>query len=641
MDAFEQSEKLRQSLTPFVQRIIDDKTRECFRTYKAKVVSAPDLNTGKCDVALVGQDSVLSLPYSSSVRMAEVGDMVWVATTYNSFRNAIVWQLIEEKNQSSDDQGGKGEKGDKGDKGDQGEKGEKGDAGEDAAKLVSQVLQGQDSNGGNIYLQTYDDGTTFVFTAPKGEKGDKGDAADNKIIKITTESGTATDEMIEFLNSADENLSIEYNNCIYRYVGEFQGAYPCIAFSTVSVGTIDPTSAELSNIIFYNGLSDGLSWFWQCNKTLPLYVKDMFSLTGFDNAAISIGAFKKRAARLDFDYIANSTAYSQLSDLKDGGVGYFPYPLISDIYEFPEYDTTNSYIVWGTSVGDQIQAYLCYSSSGIVYLKTAKKEWTPLNNLNALVEQIKEKLDESYVKSNSEDPQTINSSVSFYGRTYFAEIANFEKAVYITDALYLNTDFKFFDNQFQYYNADGDFNYAATFAFPYEPPTSENQILIPQFNSDNKYTHSKWINASSFIADNKIIKTTDLKRTVFGQTVTGARKNITLYRHDVHLVSVNDTNTKVSFSFISTEENELSSMRYDIISLFLPDPSHTPAYGYIFDSSLSSRGCQVTGLNIENGAVTFSAIYIENGILRPIEYPFSSVQIEYDHVTSVENPTEN
>lgn len=52
-----------------------------------------------------------------------------------------------------------------------GEDGEKGDTG---AKLVSQVLIGQDANGGNIYQQTFDDGTTATFTAPRGERGENG-----------------------------------------------------------------------------------------------------------------------------------------------------------------------------------------------------------------------------------------------------------------------------------------------------------------------------------------------------------------------------------------------------------------------------------------------------------------------------------
>lgn len=59
----------------------------------------------------------------------------------------------------------------KGDKGDKGEKGDKGDKGT-GATVISTVLLGQDENGGNIYRQTFDDGSASEFVAPKGEKGD-------------------------------------------------------------------------------------------------------------------------------------------------------------------------------------------------------------------------------------------------------------------------------------------------------------------------------------------------------------------------------------------------------------------------------------------------------------------------------------
>lgn len=46
--------------------------------------------------------------------------------------------------------------------------------GKTGAKLVSQTLIGQDENGGNIYLQTFDDGTTATFVAPQGKQGESG-----------------------------------------------------------------------------------------------------------------------------------------------------------------------------------------------------------------------------------------------------------------------------------------------------------------------------------------------------------------------------------------------------------------------------------------------------------------------------------
>lgn len=48
-----------------------------------------------------------------------------------------------------------------------------------AGKVVSTTLIGQDASGGNIYRQTYLDGTTATFTAPKGEKGEQGEQGPN------------------------------------------------------------------------------------------------------------------------------------------------------------------------------------------------------------------------------------------------------------------------------------------------------------------------------------------------------------------------------------------------------------------------------------------------------------------------------
>lgn len=63
--------------------------------------------------------------------------------------------------------------------------------GSSGSKLVSQVLQGKDENGGNIYLQTFDDGSTATFTAPKGEG----------VVSVMTFSPTTFTEMATFLNN--------------------------------------------------------------------------------------------------------------------------------------------------------------------------------------------------------------------------------------------------------------------------------------------------------------------------------------------------------------------------------------------------------------------------------------------------------
>lgn len=60
----------------------------------------------------------------------------------------------------------------------------KGDPGKDAPKLIRTEFDHKDADGGNVYRQTYSDGSTQLFTAPRGEigsqgpKGEKGDTGE-------------------------------------------------------------------------------------------------------------------------------------------------------------------------------------------------------------------------------------------------------------------------------------------------------------------------------------------------------------------------------------------------------------------------------------------------------------------------------
>ena len=90
MSALNESQKLQNLLRQEVKKIIDEETKECLRTKKATVTSAPNGST--CSVRLVGDSTILTLPYSSKVSSVSVGDVVWVAYLYNDYRNAIVWE---------------------------------------------------------------------------------------------------------------------------------------------------------------------------------------------------------------------------------------------------------------------------------------------------------------------------------------------------------------------------------------------------------------------------------------------------------------------------------------------------------------------------------------------------------------------
>lgn len=70
-------------------------TRSCFRVYTAIVTRAPYTDSNKaavCDVRLTEDSTVLTLPYSSKLSTIQVGEMVLVATIYNSLSNAVVWE---------------------------------------------------------------------------------------------------------------------------------------------------------------------------------------------------------------------------------------------------------------------------------------------------------------------------------------------------------------------------------------------------------------------------------------------------------------------------------------------------------------------------------------------------------------------
>ena len=83
---------------------------------------------------------------------------------FNSYDNGITWYELGQV---------------------KGADGNNGVDGKNGAKLVSQILQGQDEQGGNIYKQTFDDGTIAFFVAPKGEKGEQGESFNGVTVDTT------------------------------------------------------------------------------------------------------------------------------------------------------------------------------------------------------------------------------------------------------------------------------------------------------------------------------------------------------------------------------------------------------------------------------------------------------------------------
>jgi hypothetical protein len=97
MALLEEAKEVRAALAEVIRQEVERLTQDCFRVRKAVVKTAPNSSTGKCSVQLVGDDTILSIPYSSEVASVSAGSVVWVAWWGGSMRNAIVWQTADFK----------------------------------------------------------------------------------------------------------------------------------------------------------------------------------------------------------------------------------------------------------------------------------------------------------------------------------------------------------------------------------------------------------------------------------------------------------------------------------------------------------------------------------------------------------------
>lgn len=104
IDVFSESAEFKKAVEQAASDIIKRETRACPRYYKAIVTAAPytdEILGNVCQVRLVGDETVLTLPYSSCADLITVGDLVWVQTTYDSFRNAVVLIKTNMRTESS------------------------------------------------------------------------------------------------------------------------------------------------------------------------------------------------------------------------------------------------------------------------------------------------------------------------------------------------------------------------------------------------------------------------------------------------------------------------------------------------------------------------------------------------------------
>ena len=72
----------------YFQSKVTDATRACLRLEKATVKAAP--SGGAVAVQLPFDDTVLNLPYASSLSGLTVGQAVWVGIPYSDLSNGVV-----------------------------------------------------------------------------------------------------------------------------------------------------------------------------------------------------------------------------------------------------------------------------------------------------------------------------------------------------------------------------------------------------------------------------------------------------------------------------------------------------------------------------------------------------------------------
>ena len=94
MSVLSETQALKKAIQDVARQVIQEETRDCLRARKAVVIAAPLGNS--CTVRFIGEDSNsggITIPYSSEVASATVGDSVWVLILYGSLRNAIAWKM--------------------------------------------------------------------------------------------------------------------------------------------------------------------------------------------------------------------------------------------------------------------------------------------------------------------------------------------------------------------------------------------------------------------------------------------------------------------------------------------------------------------------------------------------------------------
>ncbi len=332
----------------------------------------------------------------------------------------------------------------------------KGDTG---AKIVSTVLQGQDANGGNVYLQTFDDGSTATFTAPKGERGDfTTDDRRNTIswiknkIDIVPRDVSAWEQgsIISTGINSDTSISIRTAGGISVKYGE-----------TYSVKFTDSTYKV--SVIMYD--TDG---------TFTRYINYRGDTVIFGDMTFTVNRGES-VARIVFGHVDNSTITP--SEIENIGI-----TIVNEQVE--HISLTNSYkkaiSLMTFNVG---QYYDGATSCPNDYVDTQKNVY----------KQIIEKYHPDFIFT-QEAPEFCNVGGTILGRTFFDDYYSINVGMHNTSGKQFITNHDIFDYKFVSFSNEREYIKAYTYI---------NGIKIALYNTHLSYTSAniRAVQINELIAD--------------------------------------------------------------------------------------------------------------------------------------------
>lgn len=256
MSILSNSERIKRAIEQVVDERLKSQTKDCFRVYKALLTAKGDTTmTVKILGNNAGSNDTMTIPFSSAVADAAVNSIVLVATTYDSWRNAVVWEKYNFKSPS----GGGGDI-----------------TQHDLNVLEAKINENIIENPSKTYLvwkgTTFPNSTQATFKAPANSVIDWGDGT---VEKFNTASSTVNTHT--YTDGIDYHL-IAINGLTSIAATSF---YNCADLVNITIGSnvtsigssaFNSCSGLTSIVIPYSVTSIGSSAFLNCAnlKTITL-----------------------------------------------------------------------------------------------------------------------------------------------------------------------------------------------------------------------------------------------------------------------------------------------------------------------------------------------------------------------------------